>query len=975
MRADSYSAHYEESNRATFEIFEQNMQRLACMAQEPDIEEAIQRADSCFTELRDHNETFGPLQVPGDWASSQLSETETLVSAILLTLPKELWPENVARADERDLEEIVREECEPDWDFRPRKQRTLQMTRNTFIERGMDLEAIMCELCAKSECLWSNPDEESLQGTILRHSIDYLTYLEEEYTRREPTLRCLDSHCKFRTTERNEWEIHINDEHPEIAEFLAKEGVFYGSLRMKKWHGIATELAFAHGIRNIEQQTWSFQRTKFAMSCQFSNSHKEKFRQKQKSRSIIKVKFDGTEADITGESLAKLKIPTLEDIPLQFSKSAGKPAPARTPQHQKVTEKTKPSQREITIEKLEESTTRQNLDQETNVLSNIQAQLEHESNTMSKVAEHIESQTGTLSCIQDHMETQTGALSRIQNHIEQETRTIESIQRQMEEETRTLANLNRGMEELRAARATPTGLRMSAPQSAASSDNDLIQRREQSSSEPSDSESDSESDSTPPEDNIQPSIYQELAATRGEAELHRLISRWKQRPAKARCTTDMDILEIMYNSDIYITPGNMSCSVPGCNTTCRTTFERTTHMRETHNTAHDDTIVIGQLIATTLEADLHWRIEDTDAKVALCPICCFVCNDTPTYREHFRNAHKIRQDDINTYGRFWACLRAEAVAGNVPFTPIRELLADRCIQTCKICEPYYWKITPHAIQAHISQKHEAARQQGAPQAYTRKLLTCRTTLEHEEITLNTTESPESSDIEHQIDTNPNTETPHQEPQREPEAEPQPDPRNQTEQPTMDQAMLTKALRWRDKYIGRDAELPKMHQKLRRKIQPGLKDLFERCTTILQECSPTSNAENEWRAFEGAIAKSTHLLHKHCLRRVGQIRPHRGQSQERIALALKEERCMKLLQHLTELKRKSTERGAEQNRINVLEERIVDIISTLDHEIITNTLGEATAEAVHNFTIGQNDWQDSKLEWLRDYIAANSENIQ
>ena len=474
---DSYSPHGEESNGTLLELFEQKMFRLRSVVVQCVDLTTLQTADSCYEELKEQDETFCEALVPKGWNDEKLSEIDFMTSALLLTLPKELWPGKQFRPDPRSLRDII--DSEREWAMRydssSENYPLMEQLREVFTLRGMTFEAILCELHCRSEHLWSTPHEETLQGTIQRRVQSYLTALAQEVGGKEPIMKCLAHKCKFRTDDCESWETHICQHHQEISKFIEKEGLFYGSLRMKQWHSIAYHHSFARGIRKIAEQKWYYQKisTLEHQRCAMKHQHSKK------SSKTTTTKF--TSWPNTGESRdgngnwkfppkPPTELPTLTDtytpyqlfknnphpeLPADWTRPRGAPYQAPFPQIQKKlgdvaktttqeasTERTH-SPQQMTIEQIEITAETEEKEQLIEIQEHMRTEMNQlresleamkESREEERFAQMASAMNETVSALKESLATAA--------HYERHQEQIEQLHRELQDLHRTLEDTN-----------------------------------------------------------------------------------------------------------------------------------------------------------------------------------------------------------------------------------------------------------------------------------------------------------------------------------------------------------------------------------------------------------------------------------------------------------------------------------------------------------------------------------------------------
>ena len=256
---NSYSVHDAEKNGVFSEIFQRRLRYIISVTTTENLPNFVTTAHTCSEELLYHSETLGPPLVPEEWADATLHDVTALTGAVLISLPKDLWPNNQLRPLEPDLATGMCEIFDADFEHqnRPDNLETLNSMHREFSIRAMDLEASLCEIFAKFSYLWYRTPENSLQGTIGRYVQNYLFEMCSRHCQEEPIMKCFVPHCEYRTNDRREWEDHLSNNHCEIANFFHEEGILFGSLRAKQWHNIGRYTSLVHGMRMLDAQAWS----------------------------------------------------------------------------------------------------------------------------------------------------------------------------------------------------------------------------------------------------------------------------------------------------------------------------------------------------------------------------------------------------------------------------------------------------------------------------------------------------------------------------------------------------------------------------------------------------------------------------------------------------------------------------------------------------------------------------------------------
>ena len=99
----SCSTQGEEQDGVFLGDFEREMEKIASMVDQQEVETLFSTTDSYYEPLKEAIETFADPRVPEGWGDARSRDLVDLVSGLLLTLPKQKWPETAHVPTERDI--------------------------------------------------------------------------------------------------------------------------------------------------------------------------------------------------------------------------------------------------------------------------------------------------------------------------------------------------------------------------------------------------------------------------------------------------------------------------------------------------------------------------------------------------------------------------------------------------------------------------------------------------------------------------------------------------------------------------------------------------------------------------------------------------------------------------------------------------------------------------------------------------------
>ena len=116
--------------------FERDLEKIASVVVLQEAESLISTAESYYGPLKDAMKTFADPQVPEGWGDARFRNFGDLVSALLLTLPKQEWPEANHVPEESRIIEEMEEKWGSDWEYanRPDHLTKLIEMREIFFE-------------------------------------------------------------------------------------------------------------------------------------------------------------------------------------------------------------------------------------------------------------------------------------------------------------------------------------------------------------------------------------------------------------------------------------------------------------------------------------------------------------------------------------------------------------------------------------------------------------------------------------------------------------------------------------------------------------------------------------------------------------------------------------------------------------------------------------------------------------------------
>ena len=188
--ADSSSPDGDEQDGGFLETFEREMKSIASMVDRQEVGSLDLAADSCYEPLVEAIQTCADPQVPEGWGDARSRNLVDLVSALLLILPRQEWPEATYVPTMGDISEEIAENWGEEFELQDRAihlEQLLEM-RECFFLNAMDLEATLAELAAKAEYFWHSAYTDSIPGTIGRYALHYLETLFDKYKHKEPVL-------------------------------------------------------------------------------------------------------------------------------------------------------------------------------------------------------------------------------------------------------------------------------------------------------------------------------------------------------------------------------------------------------------------------------------------------------------------------------------------------------------------------------------------------------------------------------------------------------------------------------------------------------------------------------------------------------------------------------------------------------------------------------------------------------------------